>query len=102
MIFDALLLVIFAMLATGMTGPAVSFVSVTAFVLTVVVPIAVLTFVHESTAGGWAIAFEQIIDVLTENDPLAGVYLVAPALIASVVSIWLARSNFRFPRLRFD
>jgi hypothetical protein len=94
-VFDTLLLTIFAMLVIGLTGPAVRFVALSAFCLTVLLPVMLLTGMVTSQTGDLAGAFAQVYQVLTERDRFAAFYLVLPSVLVSLTAWQLGRTNFR-------
>jgi hypothetical protein len=95
MLFDSLLLTIFAMLVVGTTGPASLYVTLSAFMLTVGLPVLILTLSVRSDSGGLLPAFQRVLAVLTEPDPMEGFYLLVPTLVAAAVSLGLGRARFR-------
>jgi len=100
MLFDTLLLTIFTMLTVGSTGPAFRFIALSSFGMTVVLPVLVLTLLSINAQVGMLAALTQVWQTLTEVDPLAGIYLVLPALFASTLSVILARRGFKLPGLK--
>jgi fluoride ion exporter CrcB/FEX len=94
-VFDTLLLTIFAMLVIGLTGPALRFVALSAFCLTVLLPVLVLTGMVTSQTGDVSAALTQVYQVLTERDRFAALYLVLPSLLVSLAAWQLGRSDFR-------
>ena len=95
MVFDTLLLLIFAMLVIGLTGPAPRFVALSALGLTVLLPVLVLTGMVTSMTGDLSAALAQVYQVLTERDQFAGLYLVLPSLFVSLAAWQLGRAGFR-------
>ncbi len=95
MVFDTLLLTIFAMLVIGLTGPALRFVALSAFCLTVLLPVLVLTGMVTSQTGDLGGALTQIYQVLTERDRFAAIDLVLPSVLVSFAAWQLGRTKFR-------
>ena len=95
MLFDSLLMTIFAMLVIGTTGAAFMFVTLSCLILTVALPVLLLTLTVMSASGSFVGALQRVFSVLTDPDPLEGLYLVVPTLVAAAVAFGLGRAKFR-------
>jgi hypothetical protein len=95
MLFDSLLLTIFAMLVIGTTGAAFMFVTLSSFCLTVALPVLLLTLSVMANSGGFFLALQRVLAVLSDPDPLEGLYLLVPTLVVGAVALGLGRAKFR-------
>jgi hypothetical protein len=100
MLYESLLLAIFTLLTIGTTGPALRFVALSAFSVTVLLPVMVLTILSVSAEVGFVDALLRVWQALTEVNPLAGLYLLVPTMVTIVLAAVLAKRGYKLPSLK--
>jgi hypothetical protein len=83
------------MLVIGTTGAAFMFVTLSSFCLTVALPVLLLTLSVMANSGGFFLALQRVLAVLSDPDPLEGLYLLVPTLVVGAVALGLGRAKFR-------